>query len=58
MNRPQQNFDMTQQEVADSLGVNRSAINYYEKQALEKLKEALTKRGYKASDFFGNDGND
>jgi DNA-directed RNA polymerase specialized sigma24 family protein len=53
MNQPQQHFDMTQQEVADSLGMNRSTVNYYEKQALEKLKKALEKNGFKASDFLG-----
>ena len=53
MNQPKEQFDMTQQEVADSLGMNRSTVNYYEKQALEKLKKALEERGFKASDFLG-----
>jgi DNA-binding XRE family transcriptional regulator len=53
MNQPKERFEMTQQEVADTLGMNRSTINYYEKQALEKLKKALEKKGIKASDFFG-----
>ena len=53
MNQSKEQFDMTQQEIADELGMNRSTINYYEKQALEKLKKALEKRGIKASDFFG-----
>ena len=43
-------FHMTQQEVAKRLGMHRSYVNYYEKQALEKLKQALEKRGIKASD--------
>lgn len=53
MNQPQENFDMTQQEIADELGMNRSTVKYYEKQALEKLKKALEKNGFKVSDFLG-----
>lgn len=51
MNQPSEHFDMTQQEIADILGMNRSTINYYEKQALEKLRVALEKKGFKLSDF-------
>ena len=51
MNKTQNHFEMTQQEVADALGMNRATINYYERQALEKLKKALEKNGYKVSDF-------
>ena len=58
MNQPQQHFEMTQQEVADELGMNRSTVNYYEKQALEKLKDELKNRGFKASDFLGAMKND
>jgi DNA-directed RNA polymerase specialized sigma subunit len=45
-------FYMTQQEVANSLGMNRTTVNYFEKQALEKLRKALEDRGIKAEDFF------
>lgn len=53
MNQPKEQFEMTQQEIADKLGMNRSTVNYYEKQALEKLRKALEKNGFKMSDFFG-----
>jgi DNA-directed RNA polymerase specialized sigma subunit len=43
-------YNMTQQEVADRLGLSRPNVNHYEKQALEKLRAALEKRGIKASD--------
>ena len=42
---------MTQQEVADKLGMSRSSVNQYERSALEKIKVVLKKRGIKASDF-------
>jgi DNA-binding XRE family transcriptional regulator len=42
---------MTQQEVADHLGMNRTTVNYVERAALEKLKLALEKRGIKADDI-------
>lgn len=51
MNQPSEHFEMTQQEIADALGMNRSTVNYYEKQALEKLRKALEKNGFKASDL-------
>ena len=46
-----EHFEMTQQEVADRLGMKRPNVSDYEKRALEKLREALEKRGIKASDF-------
>jgi len=45
------NYEMTQQEVADHLGMNRTTVNYVERAALEKLKLALEKRGIKADDI-------
>jgi DNA-directed RNA polymerase sigma subunit (sigma70/sigma32) len=44
-------YHMTQQEVADKLGLSRPNVNHYEKQALEKLRIALEKRGIKANDI-------
>jgi len=44
-------FHMTQQEVAEKLGMSRSSVNQYERSALEKLRVVLQKRGIKASDF-------
>lgn len=51
MNESKQYFQMTQQEIADALGMNRSTVNYYEKQALEKLRIALEKNGFKLEDL-------
>jgi DNA-directed RNA polymerase specialized sigma subunit len=45
-------FNMTQQEVADRLEMSRANVGQYERQALEKLRKALEKRGIKAEDFF------
>jgi DNA-binding XRE family transcriptional regulator len=50
MNTPYDNYEMTQQEVANHLGMNRTTVNYVERMALEKLRIALEKRGIKASD--------
>jgi len=50
MSTPLDNHEMTQQEVADHLGINRTTVSHVERAALEKLKEALEKRGIKASD--------
>ena len=46
-------YAMTQQEVADSLGMSRPNLGSIEARALVKLKKELEKRGYKASDFIG-----
>lgn len=50
-NRPPQ-ADMTQQEVADILGVTRAAVADVEKKALRKLRAALKERGFTLKDFF------
>jgi DNA-directed RNA polymerase sigma subunit (sigma70/sigma32) len=43
--------DMTQQEVADAMGITRAAVQDIEKRALRKLKVALQKRGLTLEDF-------
>ena len=43
---------MTQQEVADAMGITRQAVQNIEKTALRKLKMALLKRGFTLDDFF------
>ena len=43
---------MTQQEVADAMGITRQAVQNIEKTALRKLKTALHKRGFTLDDFF------
>ena len=44
--------DMTQQEVADAMGITRQAVQNIEKVALRKLKTELHKRGLTLDDFF------
>lgn len=44
--------DMTQQEVAEALGVSRAAVAEVEKKALRKLRIALKKKGITMKDFF------
>jgi len=43
---------MTQQEVADAMGITRQAVQNIEKVALRKLKTELHKRGLTLDDFF------
>jgi DNA-directed RNA polymerase sigma subunit (sigma70/sigma32) len=51
MNKPMDNLEMTQKEVGEVLGMDRSNVSDCERRALEKLRVALEKRGIKASDF-------
>jgi DNA-directed RNA polymerase specialized sigma subunit len=44
--------DMTQQEVADAMGITRAAVQDIEKRALRKLRNELRKRGFTLKDFF------
>jgi len=53
-NKPPQT-NMTQQEVADVLGISRAAVAELEKKALRKLRNALRAKGYTLKDFFGRD---
>jgi hypothetical protein len=48
---PYDEFNMTQQEVADHLGIDRSYAGCIEKRAREKFKAELEKRGYKLEDL-------
>lgn len=44
---------MTQQEVADAMGLGREHVGYIEQIAKAKFKKELAKRGYKMEDFIG-----
>lgn len=44
---------MTQQEVADVMGIDRAYVGYIEQIAKAKFKKEMAKRGYKAEDFIG-----
>lgn len=46
---------MTQEEVAQVLGVTRNAVQQVEKKAIEKFKKELKKRGLKKEDYLGGD---
>lgn len=50
---PYDDFNMTQQEVADALGIERAYISSIESRAKEKVKARLEARGFKMEDFFG-----
>jgi DNA-directed RNA polymerase specialized sigma24 family protein len=50
---PYDDYAMTQQEVADVLGMKRSYVGFVETRAKAKLKAELEKRGYKLEDFLG-----
>jgi DNA-binding XRE family transcriptional regulator len=45
---------MTQQEVADSLGITRTAVYQIEQRAYKKFKRALAKRLKHISDLIGD----
>lgn len=46
-------YHMTQQEVADVLGIERSYVGFIETRAKAKLKVELERRGFKLEDFIG-----
>ena len=41
--------------VAEELGVTEQGANYIKNVALEKARSLLEKRGFKSTDFFGED---
>jgi DNA-directed RNA polymerase specialized sigma subunit len=44
-------YDMTQQEVAEVLGMSRAHVGSIETRAKQKIKAALEKRGFKLNDL-------
>jgi len=48
---PYDEFNMTQQEVADCLGIDRSYVGCIEQRAKAKFKAELKRRGYKLDDL-------
>lgn len=50
---PYDAYAMTQQEVADVLGMTRGNVGAIELKAKQKLKRELEKRGFKVEDFIG-----
>lgn len=45
---------MTQQEVAEVLGVRREAISLMEKRIMDKIRAEFEKRGIKKEDYLGD----
>jgi len=45
-------LNMTQQEVAQQLGIHKATVNVIEKQAMQKIKRELERRGIDANLFF------
>lgn len=43
---------MTQQEIADEMGVTRAMISLIERRALSKIRRECELRGWKFEDFF------
>lgn len=50
---PYEDFNMTQQEVAEFFGIDRAQISTIEARAKAKVKAKLEERGFKMEDFFG-----
>jgi hypothetical protein len=50
-NQSKNQREMTQQEIADQLGMSCTSVNQCERSALEKIRIVLEKKGIKASDF-------
>jgi hypothetical protein len=50
---PYDDYFMTQQEVADALGMSRGNVGAIEIKAKKKLKRELEKRGFKVENFIG-----
>jgi DNA-directed RNA polymerase sigma subunit (sigma70/sigma32) len=47
-------FDMTHQEIADALKVERAGISQVEKRAMKKVKAILKEKGLTLEDFIGD----
>jgi transcriptional regulator len=45
---------MTQQEVAEALGVRREVISLMEKKIMQKIRAEFLKRGIKKEDYLGD----
>lgn len=51
----QEKETLNTREIAEILGVSRSAIQKAEEKALEKLRKALRRKGITKEDFFGDE---
>ena len=46
-------FELTHQEIADELKIERAGISALEKRAMKKFKAILREKGYTLEDFLG-----
>ena len=46
-------FELTHQEIADELKVERGGVSQIEKRAMQKFKAILIEKGYTLEDFLG-----
>lgn len=46
-------FELTHQEIADELKVERGGVSQIEKRAMKKFKAILREKGYTLEDFLG-----
>ena len=53
MKQLQDKYEMSQASVAETMFLTKGTVQKIEKRALEKMKEALEKRGIYAKDFLG-----
>ena len=49
------NIDATFREISEKLGENEATLHSRNETALKKAREFLALKGYKKSDFFGED---
>ena len=52
LRRNEQQQEMNQREIAEALGVTRTAVQQAENRAMEKIAKYLAERGLKREDFF------
>jgi DNA-directed RNA polymerase specialized sigma24 family protein len=57
MNNTKQLYDevLSYEEIAEITGQKPKTVFMIKKRAMDKIKTMLTEKGYKASDFFGED---
>ena len=49
------NFDMTHKEIGEVLGVSRGMVGHIEREAVEKVRKILAKRGLELDDLLEKD---
>ena len=52
LRRNEQQQEMNQRQIAEALGVTRTAVQQAEQRAIKKINQYLADRGLKREDFF------